>query len=387
MGLLAAVRQIYNTVMPPKRASSRGRSKPLIGRVAECGELDSLLEDLRRGESRSLVIRGEAGVGKTALLSYLKERAADCRVIGVTAVQSEMELAFATLHQLCASILDGLRVLPAPQREALGVIFGLTEGPVPDRFLVGLAVLSLPAEAAERRPLLCLVDDEQWLDHASAQVLAFVARRLGMEFVGLIFSTRSPGDELTGLPELVLGVLDTHDARTLLETVLAGPVDSLVRDEIIAETGGNPLALLELPRGLSPTDLAGGFGLPGALALSGNIEEAYRRRISALTADTRRLLLLAAAEPSENRCWCGELQTNFKLRDQQQTPQSTPTWSSSRPEYGFAIPWCARPYTTRRQPQTDRRRTGHLPRSQIRNAILTAERGIAPRPLPGQMRK
>jgi DNA-binding CsgD family transcriptional regulator len=243
------------------------------------------------------VIRSEAGVGKTALLEYLTQRAADCRVISVTAVQWEVELAFAALHQLCAPMLDGLEVLPTPQRKALRITLGLHEGPVPDRFLVGLAVLSLLAEAAEDRPLVCVVDDAQWLDRASAQVLAFVARRLGMESVGLVFSARIPAEELTGLPQLVIEGLEGPDARALLDTVLTGPVDIQVREEIIAETGGNPLALLELLRGLTPAQLAGGFGLPGALALSGRIEETFQRRASALPADSRRLLLLAAAEP------------------------------------------------------------------------------------------
>ena len=269
----------------------------LVDRDAECGELDFLLRALRRGESGSLVIRGEAGVGKTALLEYLTRRAADCRVISVTAVQWEVELAFAALHQLCAPILDGLEVLPAPQRKALRITLGLHDDPVPDRFLVGLAVLSLLAEAAEDRPLVCVVDDAQWLDQASAQVLAFVARRLGMESVGLVFSARVPAEELTGLPQLVIEGLTGPDARALLDTVLTGPVDIRVREEIIAETGGNPLALLELPRGLTPGELAGGFGLPGVLALPGRIEETFQRRITALPADTRRLLLLAAAEP------------------------------------------------------------------------------------------
>jgi AAA ATPase-like protein len=187
--------------VPPKSASSLARGGPLIGRAAECGELDSLLEALRRGESRSLVIRGEAGVGKTALLGYLTERAADCRIISVTAVQGEMELAFAALHQLCAPMLDELEVLPAPQREALGITFGLREGPVPDRFLVGLALLTVLAEAAEQRPLVCLVDDEQWLDRASAQV---------------------PADELTGLPQLVIEGLRAQDARAGV-----GPADAI----------------------------------------------------------------------------------------------------------------------------------------------------------------
>jgi hypothetical protein len=243
------------------------------------------------------VIRGEAGVGKTALLEYLAGRAADCRVISVIGVQSEMELAFAALHQLCTPILDELDGLPAPQRKALRITLGLDAGPVPDRFLVGLAVLSVLAEAAADRPLVCVVDDAQWLDRASAQVLAFVARRLGMESVGLVFSARIPAEEPTGLPQLVIEGLEGPDARVLLDTVLTWPVDIRVREEIIAETGGNPLALVELPRGLTPGELAGGFGLPGALALPGRIEQTFQRRISALPADSRRLLLLAAAEP------------------------------------------------------------------------------------------
>ena len=287
-------------VMPPNWASSRGSARTLIGRDAERSQLSSLLEALRRGESRSLVISGEAGVGKTALLEYLTQQAADCSAINVTAVQSEMELPFAALHQLCAPILDELERLPAPQRDALHITFGLHEGPVPDRFLVGLAVLGLLAEAAEQRPLVALVDDEQWLDRATAQILAFVARRLGRESVGLVFSARVPTDELTGLTELVIEGLKGHDAQALLERVLTGPVDSQVREEILAESGGNPLALLELPRGLTPGQLAGGFGFPGAFALTGTIEETFQRRVSALPADARRLLLLAAAEPLGN---------------------------------------------------------------------------------------
>jgi DNA-binding CsgD family transcriptional regulator len=177
-------------------------------------------------------------VGKTALLEYLTQRAADCRVISVTAVQPEMELAFAALHQLCAPMLDELELLPAPQRNALRITFGLHDGPVPDRFLVGLAVVSVLAEAAEDRPLVCVVDDTQWLDRASAQVLTFVARRLGMESVGLVFSARVPAGELAGLPQLVIEGLTGQDARVLLDTVLTEPVDIRVREEIIAETGG-----------------------------------------------------------------------------------------------------------------------------------------------------
>jgi DNA-binding CsgD family transcriptional regulator len=281
----------------PQRSASRSRGTSLIGRNPERSALDSLLEALRRGESGSLVLLGEAGVGKTALLEYLTKRASDCRIIRFTAVQSEMELAFAALHQICAPLLDELEVLPGPQRDALRVTFGLDEGPVPDRLLVGLAVLSLLAEAAEQRPLVCVVDDEQWVDHASAQVLAFVARRLGMESVGLVFSARASRDELAGLPQLAVEGLIAEDARALLETVLKGPVDPRVRERIIAESRGNPLALLELPRALMPAQLAGGFGLPSLVPRAGTIEESFERRIGALPANARRLLLLAAAEP------------------------------------------------------------------------------------------
>jgi DNA-binding CsgD family transcriptional regulator len=260
--------------------------------------LDRLLDAVRAGESRALVVHGEPGAGKTALLEYMAGRAADCRVARTAGVQSEMELAFAGLHQLCAPLLDSLDRLPAPQRDAVRITFGLHLGPAPDRLLVGLAVLSLLSEAAEKRPLICLVDDAQWLDHASAQVLAFVARRLVAESVGLVFGARVIGEELTGLPELLVGGLREEDARALLDSVLTAPLNERVRDQIVAETGGNPLAILELPRGLTPADLAGGFGLPGALPLPASIEESFRRRIDALPAETRRLLQIAAADPT-----------------------------------------------------------------------------------------
>jgi len=213
-------------------------------------------------------------------------------------VQSEMELAFAGLHQLCAPMLDRLDRLPGPQREALRTAFGLSAGPPPDRFLVGLAVLGLLSEMAEQRPLLCAVDDEQWLDQASAQALGFVSRRLAADAVGLVFAARVPGEQLAGLPELAIKGLRAGDARALLDSVLAGPLDARVRDRLVAETRGNPLALLELPRGVTPAELAGGFGLPGAIPLAGHIEEAFGRRIQALAPDSRRLLQLAAADPS-----------------------------------------------------------------------------------------
>jgi len=212
-------------------------------------------------------------------------------------VQSEMELAFAGVHQLLAPMFDRLERLPVPQRDALQTAFGVSSGPAPNRFLIGLAVLSLLSDAAEEQPLICVVDDEQWLDRASAQVLAFVARRLEAEAVGLVFAARVASDELAGLPELAVEGLRDADAETLLDSVLPGPLDPRVRDQIVSETRGNPLALLELIRGLTPAELAGGFGLPGGVPLSGRIEESFRRRLDALPPDTRRLLQLAAADP------------------------------------------------------------------------------------------
>ena len=244
------------------------------------------------------MVRGEPGVGKTVLLDYLARRASDCRVVRAAGVESEMELAFAGLHQLLSPVLDRLERLPVPQREALRTAFGLSAGPAPDRFLVGLAVLGLLSEVAAERPLVCVVDDEQWLDRASVQALGFVARRLAAEPVGLVFAARVPGAELAGLPELAVEGLGEEDARALLDSALTGPLDARVRDLIVAETRGNPLALLELPRGLTPAELAGGFGLPGAVSLPGRIEDSFRRQLEGLPAQTRRLLALAAADPT-----------------------------------------------------------------------------------------
>ena len=246
-----------------------------------------------------LVVRGEAGAGKTALLEYVAERASWCRIVRIAGVESEMELAFAGLHQLCAPILDGLDGLPGPQRDALRVAFGLHGGDTPDRFLVALAVLSLLADVAERQPLVCLVDDAQWLDRASAQTLAFVARRLQAERIAIVFAVREPHEvkEVTGLPELVVGGLADPDARWLLASAIPGRLDERVRDQIVAETRGNPLALLELTRGSTPAELAGGFGLPDARPLASRLEETFVQRVTALPRETQLLLLVAAAEP------------------------------------------------------------------------------------------
>jgi len=269
----------------------------LRGRAEECGLLDGLLADVRRAEGRSLVLRGEAGIGKTALLEHLIGSAGEMTVLRAVGVESEMELAYASLHQLCVPLLNRLERLPPPQRDALRVVFGLTEGAPPDRFLVGLAVLSLLSAVAEARPLLCVVDDAQWLDRASAVTLAFVARRLLAEPVGIVFAAREPGEELQPISGLEVRGLRNGDARALLGTAVRFILDERVRERIVAETRGNPLALLELPRGLTATELALGFGLVDRHALPARIEESFTRRLGALPEDARRLLLLAAAEP------------------------------------------------------------------------------------------
>jgi hypothetical protein len=268
----------------------------LRGRRDECVVLDRLLEGGRAGRSGVLVLRGEAGIGKTALLEYAIA-ASGMWVLRAAGVESEMELPFAALHQLCGPLLDRVDALPGPQRDALATTFGLSAGAVPDRFFVGLAVLGLLSEAAEERPLLCVIDDAQWLDGASAQVLAFVARRLLAEPVVMLFTVRELGDLLAGLPELVVEGLRGADARSLLVSVIPGRLDEQIADQFLVESRGNPLALLELPRGLSAAQLAGGFALPGVLSLSGRIEESFLKRLESLPAQTRRLLLIAAAEP------------------------------------------------------------------------------------------
>src|SRR6478672_4611007 len=270
----------------------------LSGRRAERAELDGLLEGAREGRSGVLVVRGEAGIGKTALLEYAIASASDLRVLRAVGVESEMELAYASLHQLLVPMLDGLERLVRSQRDALAVAFGLREGPAPDRFQVGLAVLSLLSEAADERPLLCVTDDAQWLDRASARALAFVARRLLAEGVVMLFAAREPGEEFAGLPELVVEGLGDADARELLQTAVRGLLDERVAGQLVEETHGNPLALLELPRGLSAAQLAAGFGLLGATSLSGRIEESYLKRLEALPVDARRMLVVAAAEPT-----------------------------------------------------------------------------------------
>jgi DNA-binding CsgD family transcriptional regulator len=269
----------------------------LLGRQREREVLGRLLGAARGGDGGVLVVHGEPGVGKTALLDWTVEEGRQFRVLRTVGVEGEMELPFSALQQLCSPALDRSERLPEPQRDALSVAFGLSAGQAPNPFLVGLAALGLLSEASEERPLLCVVDDAQWLDRASARALAFVARRLLAEKIALVFAAREPGDELAGLPELRVESLGHRDARTLLESVLPARLDEHVLDRIVRETHGNPLALLELPRGLTPIQLAGGFGLPPAVPLSESIVESFTRRLAKLPGDARRLLLIAAADP------------------------------------------------------------------------------------------
>ncbi len=271
----------------------------LLGRRSECEALDRLLANALSGRSGVIVLRGEAGSGKSALLGYLLDRVAGWHVATAVGVESEMELAYSGLHQLCAHMLERLDRLPAPQRDALATAFGRRTGPAPDQFLVGLATLTLFAEVAEEQPLACIVEDAQWLDHASAQILGFVARRLLAERIALVCAARTGiGDDvLAGLPELSIHGLGETDARALLLENVHGPLDAAVRDQIITESHGNPLALLELPRAWSAADLAGGFGLPASHPVVSRIEQSYARRLRLLPPETQLLVLVAAAEP------------------------------------------------------------------------------------------
>ena len=280
---------------------SQGRVQrlKLIGRQSECEALEQLLTDALEGHSQVLVLRGEAGVGKSALLSYLLEQVAGWHLARAVGVESEMELAYSGLHQLCGPMLDHLDRLPDPQQQALATVFGQSAGPAPDRFLVGLATLTLLADVAEQQPLVCIVDDAQWLDHASAQILGFVARRLLAERIVLVCAARTGiGDDvLVGPPDLPINGLGVSDARALLLGNMPGPLDAAVCDQIVTESHGNPLALLELPRTWNVADLAGGFGLPVSQPVVSKIEQSYAKRLGQLPADTQLLVLAAAAEP------------------------------------------------------------------------------------------
>jgi DNA-binding CsgD family transcriptional regulator len=270
----------------------------LFGRQRERGVLDRLLVGARDGHGGAIVVLGEPGIGKTALIEQVVTSAQGFRVLRTAGQEGETELAYAALLQLCAPGLDRLVRLPAPQRDAMRVAFGLSTGDPPDRLLVALALLTLLSEMAAERPLLCVADDAQWLDRASARAVAFVARRLATEAVAFVFGAREVPDEFRGVPEMVVEGLGDGDARALFESGFPYRLDGPVLDRIVAETNGNPLALLELPRGLSPAQLAGGFGLPVSVPLAGRIEESFRRRLAGLPSPSRRLLLVAAADPT-----------------------------------------------------------------------------------------
>ncbi|MCU7730083.1 AAA family ATPase [Actinoplanes sp. KI2] len=276
------------------------RTPAFRGRTRERNVLDDALAGVRAGGGGVLVIRGEAGIGKTALLHYAAGKAAGCRIIQIAGVESELAMPFAALHQLCAPLLAHLGALPEPQAHAVRVAFGVADGIPPDRFIVGLAVLGLLAEASVERPIVCLVDDAQWLDETSSQVLGFVARRLLAEAVLLVVAARETGDEQTlrGLPTLTVGGLTDADARALLDATVRGHLDPRVRDRIVAEARGNPLGLLEFPKGMSPAELAGGFAIPATATVSDQLHARYLGRVRALPTPTRHLMLLAAADPT-----------------------------------------------------------------------------------------
>ncbi|WP_433169646.1 ATP-binding protein [Kribbella sp. CA-247076] len=276
------------------------KTPAFAGRVRERRALDELLARVRGGASGVLVVRGEAGIGKTMLMGYLASEAADCRLARIDGVESEMELPLAALHQLCTPLLGSVDRLPKPQQRALRVAFGMSAEPASDRFVLGLAVLSLLAESADGRPLMCLVDDAQWLDEASAQVLGFVGRRLHAEPIGLVFAVREKGGEkLFGdLPTLTLEGLSDEDAQALLAASVPGSVDERVRSRIVAETGGNPLGLLDLARSMTEAELAGGFAGPRQASLDGRLQSLYLRQVQDLPESARQLLVLAAADPT-----------------------------------------------------------------------------------------
>jgi DNA-binding CsgD family transcriptional regulator len=328
---------LRTTVLPPATAG-QAAGRRLHGRRREREMLDRLVADVRAGQSRVLVLRGEPGTGKTALLDYLAQRAVGCRVARVTGVEPETEMAFAGLHQLCAPFLGRFGHLPDPQREALRTAFNMQDGSVPDRFTVGMATLSLLSDLASERPLVCVVDDAQLLDQASAQALAFVARHVAAAPAAVIFAVRqlADGQGLGGLPEFQLGGLADPSARALLDSVVIGPLDERVRDRIVAEAHGKPQALLELTRGLTPAELAGGFGLPSVLPVPTRIEEGYRRQFALLPPATQLLLLIAAAEPAGDPVLVWRAASHLGV----QAEAAEPAVAAGLAEFGGQVRFC-----------------------------------------------
>ena len=339
-----------------------GASLAFLDRQRECELLDGLLHAVRAGRGGVIVVRGEAGIGKSALLDYTAGAATDLRLIRVAGVESEMELAFAALHQLCSPMLDHLPRLPEPQRDALATALGLRSGSPPDHFLVGLAVLSLLSEAAEDRPLVCLVDDSHWLDRASGRVLAFAARRLLAEPVLLVIAAREPGTDLRGLPDLLVEGLPDAEAQQLLTSVVRWTLDERVRNRMLAEARGNPLALRELSRDGSLAELTGGLGLPGTPGLADRIEGRFRRQIADLPADTRRLLQVAAACPIGDPAGVWRGQAARGAVGGRGPGGGGPASSSSARGCGSVIRWCARRPTAPRRSPNGSRSTGRWQR-------------------------
>ncbi len=358
----------------------------LLGRRSECAALDALIRAASAGRSGALVVRGDPGVGKTALLKDAIERASELRVVRAVGVESEMELAFAGLHQLCVPLLGRLERLPGPQRDALAGTFGLSEGAVPDRFLVGLALLTLLSEVAVERPLLCVVDDAQWLDHASAQALGFVARRLQAESVVMLFGARQPGEDLRGLPELPVEGLREADARELLASVIPWRLDEQVREQIVAETRGNPLALVELPRALSATHLAGGLGLTGALSLSGRIEDGFRQRLDALPLHTQRLLLVAAAEPAGDLALLWRAGSRLGISRRVLEPAESAGLLEIGTRVRFRHPLVRSAVYRAASPEQRREALGLWPMRAIPRSMPIGARGTRPKRRPARMR-
>ena len=311
---------------------------PLLGRERERAALDRLLDGARDGHGGALVVRGEPGVGKTALLDDSVEKARTLRVVRCAGVEGEMELPFAGVQQLCAPILPLAERLPRPQRDALEIAFGQSPGPPPNQFLIAVAILGLLSEAARERGLLCVIDDAHWLDRTSAQALGFAARRLAVERIAIVFAAREMGTALRGLPELGVEPLGHRDARALLESVLPSAVDDQVVDRLIVETRGNPLALLELPRGLTSSQLAGGFGVPPAVAMGSGIEESFRRRVAALPADARRLVLIAASEPTGDAPLLWRAAERLGIRESAAFEAETSELIAFRPRVAFRHP-------------------------------------------------
>ena len=359
----------------------------LLGRSNECAVIDQLVRDICNGDARSLLLLGEAGIGKTALLNYLVDSATDVTVLQAVGVQSDIQLAYASLHQLCGPLLDRLDALPAPQREAMEIVFGRSAGAAPNRFLVGVGALNMLSQASDERTVLCVVDDAQWLDQASASTLAFVARRLLAERVGVVFAARETSEELQNLSTLAVEGVSKADARSLLDGSVQFKLDEQVRDRIVLETRGNPLALLELPQKLTAAELAGGFGLVEDQSLSGRIEETFARRLNTLSDDAKRLLLVAAAEPVGDPLLLWRAAARLGMSGASANSIAQRGCSPSATALPSGTRWYGRPCTPRLHRTSAARCTWRLRRKQTGRWTRTAAPGTSPRQQPNQMRK